>query len=278
MIEDVIFSLGEDVSGVVTELMQREYKPFNGGPEYDLDGFDKIPQNAVFVGDDPVKVQQAKEKGFLTCLVHADASSTKREFTGFDMEVENPEDILDVLKTRINVREATVEDLDDAWKVMQSAMPTEYPDWKKELTKRFYRQLYIEPDFSALYVAELDGKIVGYVNYNPRQLTGTFELMQIGVRKDLHGNGIGSALLLQSRAAYIKKMQELGLPIFTVLLTTTKDNEAGESLYLRTNFRRNGEIINAYVGLGNEEFSFGFIYDPTKKYMGEYKITKKVTK
>jgi len=271
MIDNVVFSLwgNRDLDSVIASLWQRGYHTKFVWREYDLGSFEWNPHNTVFIGGDLAKVQQAKEIGFLTCLVHADADSPEKGYTGFDMEVTDPEGILSVLKTRVDVREATVDDLDDMLRVAQSAMPSEYSGETLERDQRFYRE-YIDSWFSALYVAELGGEMVGYVNYNPRMLTGSFELMQIGVHEDHQRKGIGSALILQSRADYIRKMVAKGIPVFTVLLTTTGDNEAGQTLYQRLNFRINGEIENAYVGLGNREISLGFVFDPTLRYEGEY--------
>ncbi len=272
MIEDVVFSLPGAVGRVAYTLRQRDYRTIIRRDVFK--DFEGNPTNTVFVGDSLDKVQGAKENGFLTCFVHHAAESHRRKFTGFDMGVKTPKDILKVLRTRVDVREATVDDLDEIVSVAKSAFPTENPKEKLKLSKEFFKDQYVQPKFSALYVAELNGKIVGYVNYNPRMYTGSFELMQIGIRKDLQRHRIGSALILQSRASYIRKMEAKRVDVFAVLLTTTADNEAGHSLYKRLNFRRNGEIRHAYVGLGNLEDGFGFIYDPTRRYEGEYATNK----
>lgn len=102
----------------------------------------------------------------------------------------------------------------------------------------FPRQLdsaaWIECNFRAhprilCFVAELDGAVVGYVEWIQKSGFRTevvLELEQLAVRPECRGRGIGSALIRESLVRARDELKRRNARIKSVLVTTRTDNRA----------------------------------------------------
>jgi len=83
-------------------------------------------------------------------------------------------------------------------------------------------------EVSSLYVAEKNGKIVGFANFSPVKEEGEVELGAIYLYKEYQGEGIGTALLQEG----IKELNGAR----SVYISVEKENETGTSFYRAKGF------------------------------------------
>ncbi|MFI8575394.1 GNAT family N-acetyltransferase [Rossellomorea aquimaris] len=83
-------------------------------------------------------------------------------------------------------------------------------------------------EVSSLYVAEKNGKIVGFANFSPVKEEGEVELGAIYLYKEYQGEGIGTALLQEG----IKELKGAR----SVYISVEKENETGTSFYRAKGF------------------------------------------
>ena len=84
-----------------------------------------------------------------------------------------------------------------------------------------------------LYVAEIDGKVVGFANFTSVQENGEAELGAIYLYEEYQGQGIGTALLQEGmKLPGIKK----------IYINVEKDNEIGKNFYKAKGF----EVVEAF--------------------------------
>ncbi|MGM0840124.1 MAG: GNAT family N-acetyltransferase [Bacillota bacterium] len=81
---------------------------------------------------------------------------------------------------------------------------------------------------SSLYVAEKNGKIVGFANFSPVKEEGEVELGAIYLYKEYQGEGIGTALLQEG----IKELNGAR----SVYISVEKENETGTNFYRAKGF------------------------------------------
>lgn len=93
---------------------------------------------------------------------------------------------------------------------------------------------------SFLYVAKVDGKIAGFVNFSPVNEEGKAELGAIYLLPAHQGNGIGSALLKRG----IEELENLK----EVYISVERDNEIGKSFYLAKGFKIISEFEDNFDG------------------------------
>ena len=95
---------------------------------------------------------------------------------------------------------------------------------------------------------------------------GTLELVQIGVKQEYQGQGIGSKLLPESIDQYVQKIRILDGEPYAVYLTTSEDNPVGQKLYRKFGFEEAGRMNDLFVGKGNVEIIMGLILQPDRIY------------
>ncbi len=109
------------------------------------------------------------------------------------------------------------------------------------------------PDNIYVYVAMMDGEVVGNLGFevcsNPRRRHAAS--FGMGVRDDVQGKGVGSALL-----ETVVDLADNWLNLKRIELTVYVDNQSAISLYKKFGFQiegesaayafRNGEYVNAY--------------------------------
>jgi ribosomal protein S18 acetylase RimI-like enzyme len=83
-------------------------------------------------------------------------------------------------------------------------------------------------EVSSLYVAEKNGKIVGFANFSPVKEEGEVELGAIYLYKEYQGEGIGTALLQEG----IKELNGAR----SVYISVEKENETGTNFYRAKGF------------------------------------------
>ncbi|UJL47348.1 GNAT family N-acetyltransferase [Virgibacillus sp. NKC19-16] len=90
-----------------------------------------------------------------------------------------------------------------------------------------------------IYVAEVDGKVVGFANYTPGSKDGNVELAALYLFPAYQGKGIGTALLHES-------MDQLGSR--EVHLSVEKNNEIGTTFYKAKGFEVVSEFDDDFDG------------------------------
>lgn len=87
----------------------------------------------------------------------------------------------------------------------------------------------LQSPFNQLFIARIDGKIVGYCLY--QQLYDQAEILRIGTHPNYQRRGIASQLLLTLKRRLIEAAVE------SILLEVRADNAAAISLYTQQGFR-----------------------------------------
>jgi ribosomal protein S18 acetylase RimI-like enzyme len=85
-----------------------------------------------------------------------------------------------------------------------------YPDWQK--TQRETVEKYVTDETYVTVVAEADGLVVGFLNYELREEKKTGEVMLLAVHPDYQNEGIGTTLNLYA----LDRMKEAGMELATV--------------------------------------------------------------
>lgn len=93
---------------------------------------------------------------------------------------------------------------------------------------------------SFLFVAEVDGKIVGFANFSPVKAGGEVELGAIYLYPAYQGKGIGSALLQYG----IKELEDVN----EIYINVEKENQIGMSFYKAKGFELVKEFDDEFSG------------------------------
>ena len=93
---------------------------------------------------------------------------------------------------------------------------------------------------SLLFVAEAEGKIVGFANYSPVNENGEAELGAIYIYPEYQGVGIGTALLNEG----IEPLPELK----KLYIHVERDNEIGKKFYQAKGFQNVREFDDTFAG------------------------------
>lgn len=93
---------------------------------------------------------------------------------------------------------------------------------------------------SHIFVAEVDGKIIGFANFSPLKVGGEAELGAIYLYPEYQGKGIGSALLNEG-------IKHLG-GVREIYINVEKDNQIGKSFYLAKGFVIVSEFDESFEG------------------------------
>jgi len=125
------------------------------------------------------------------------------------MRQEDTKQVQDVAKTTWNV---TYEGIIPT-EVQESFLSSAYND------ERMKQRL----ELSTLYVAEVEGRVVGFANFSPVKEDGKVELGAIYLYPEQQGKGIGTALLQ-------KGINELD-GVNEIYINVEKDNKIGKTFY-----------------------------------------------
>ncbi|RLF88826.1 ribosomal-protein-alanine N-acetyltransferase [Thermococci archaeon] len=134
--------------------------------------------------------------------------------------------------SNVVIRRATMEDLEEVGRIERLSFPNPYP-------RSFLYQLYFSfPE--GFLVAELEGRIVGYVITRMRSRTEG-HVVAIAVDPEYRGRGIGKSLVLRA----MKILREKGSR--RVRLEVRVSNEVAISLYKSLGFEIEGVIRRYYM-------------------------------
>jgi len=136
----------------------------------------------------------------------------------------------------LRLRPARAQDLKDILEIERLSFPS---PWS---TVHFYAELY--KDYAHLWVAELDGKVVGYVCF--WIIAGEAHLANIAVHPSFRRKGIGS-FLLKTVLRFLKRRQ-----VDRLLLEVRVSNKAARKFYEKFGFRKDGLRRSYYQDTGED--------------------------
>ncbi|MFC4323028.1 GNAT family N-acetyltransferase [Litchfieldia salsa] len=93
---------------------------------------------------------------------------------------------------------------------------------------------------SIIFVAEVDGQIVGFANYSPIKEDGKVELAAIYLNPEYQGKGLGTSLLKEG-INYLDGVKE-------IFINVEKDNEIGTTFYKAKGFKVLSEFDDDFDG------------------------------
>ena len=165
----------------------------------------------------------------------------------------------------LKIREAAPKDLSGIVETAESAFGLEYKKFTLSSNMDYFKGHRINPH-NGLYVAHTESGVAGYSLFIPLMRTGTLELVQMGVRKEWQGQGIGSQLLPESIDQYVQKIKDLDGEPYAIYLTVSEDNPVAQKLYKKYGFEEVGRMRDMFVGKGNIEIIMGKILQPSRIY------------
>ncbi len=134
-----------------------------------------------------------------------------------------------------SIRKMEKKDINQVQKVARRSWNTTYEGIiPLEIQESFLTSAYSDEmmlkrlEVSSLYVAEKNGKIVGFANFSPVKEEGEVELGAIYLYKEYQGEGIGTALLQEG----IKELNGAR----SVYISVEKENETGTNFYRAKGF------------------------------------------
>lgn len=140
------------------------------------------------------------------------------------------------------IRKMTRRDIPQVQKVARTSWYTTYTGIipvriQKNFLKKAYNRRMLKRRLkeTIIYVAELDGNIVGFANYSLVSEDGKTELGALYLHPDYQGFGIGTAFLC-------KGVYELGAK--EIHLTVEKNNKQGRAFYAAKGFQFVSEYEN----------------------------------
>lgn len=136
----------------------------------------------------------------------------------------------------LSVREMQIADLD---KVVELEDKSFHEPWSAE---SLMKEL-LEKQFSFCYVLEKEGKVIGYVIYH--RIHDEADLIKIAIAPHLRKRGLGEILLNRS-------LQEIKKGVEMVYLEVRRSNLAAQNLYLKKDFRIDGQRKNYYAHDGED--------------------------
>ncbi|MFD1017804.1 GNAT family N-acetyltransferase [Thalassobacillus hwangdonensis] len=147
----------------------------------------------------------------------------------------------------VTIRNANEKDLSDIIQVARKSWHATYQGIiPVAIQNRFLDMAYSDQqmkrrlDGSYLYVAEVDGGIVGFANFSPVKEGGEVELGAIYLLPDQQGQGAGT-LLLQKGIADIPEIK-------TVYINVEKENQTGLLFYKAKGFQLVDEFDDDFDG------------------------------
>jgi ribosomal protein S18 acetylase RimI-like enzyme len=139
------------------------------------------------------------------------------------------------------------EDIPDVQKVAKASWKNTYKGIiPAEIQKSFLQAAYHEAmmkkrlDSSFLFVAEADGKILGFADYLPVKPDGTAELSAIYLYPEYQGKGLGTALLMEG----IKNLKN----VKAITTDVEKENRMGMAFYQAKGFQPTAEFDEDFEG------------------------------
>ncbi|KQL52307.1 GNAT family acetyltransferase [Heyndrickxia shackletonii] len=105
--------------------------------------------------------------------------------------------------------------------------------YNDEMMQRRYERSFI-------FVAEVEGKVIGFANFSPLKENGEAELGAIYLYPEYQGEGIGTALLNEG-IKYLEGVKE-------IYINVEKDNIIGKNFYHAKGFEVVSEFVDHFEG------------------------------
>jgi len=148
------------------------------------------------------------------------------QYTIRKMQLEDIPHVQNVAKVSWN---ATYEDIIPIH-VQERFLKSAYND---EMMKRRYERSFI-------FVAEVEGKVIGFANFSPLKENGEAELGAIYLYPEYQGKGIGTALLKEG-ITFLEGVKE-------IYINVEKDNIIGKNFYHAKGFEVVSEFVDHFEG------------------------------
>jgi len=121
-----------------------------------------------------------------------------------------------------------------------------FHDFEINIAMEIVDEYYHKEEKSDYYfiLAEIDGKVIGYVNYGPVPCTQTsWDIYWIAVRKDIMNKGIGSELIRRAEEM-IRKMKGNNIWVET---SSRKEYQSTRLFYEKVNYKIAAELKDFYA-------------------------------
>lgn len=148
---------------------------------------------------------------------------------------------------KINIRRMHDEDIKQVQDIANTSWNATYKGIiPVKVQNNFLKSAYSDENMkrrlerSFLYVAEVEGKVVGFANYSPIKDGGKIELGAIYLYPQFQGLGIGTALLQQA----IKEFEG----VKEIYINVEKDNQIGKIFYKAKGFEMVEELEDVFDG------------------------------
>lgn len=147
----------------------------------------------------------------------------------------------------LEIREMVIEDIQKVRDVAEKSWASTYEDIiPSEIQKDFLKGAYSDQmlarriEFSNVFVAEQDNKLVGFANFSQVDIQGQAILSAIYIYENYQGKGIGSALLQAGidQLRYVSK----------IFVDVEKDNDIGKTFYEAKGFKIFEEFEDKFNG------------------------------
>jgi ribosomal protein S18 acetylase RimI-like enzyme len=122
--------------------------------------------------------------------------------------------------------------------------PVAGKDWRERKARDVTVDCEVQPD--GVFVAEEDGRVVGYVTTRLDRFTGIGRIPNLAVDPAARGRGTGSALIRHA----VEWMRAQGMALAKI--ETLVQNERGQALYPRFGFREVARQIHYVMPLDRE--------------------------
>ncbi|MFC7684966.1 GNAT family N-acetyltransferase [Ureibacillus sp. GCM10028918] len=148
---------------------------------------------------------------------------------------------------RFFIRKMKEEDIQQVQQVAKTSWNYTYEGIiPSEIQENFLKSAYSDEmmqrrlERSIIFVAEVDGKIVGFANYSPVKEDGKAELAAIYLYPEYQGKGIGTALLKEG-FKYLDGVKE-------IFINVEKENKIGKTFYEAKGFKVVTEFDDDFDG------------------------------
>jgi GNAT superfamily N-acetyltransferase len=165
------------------------------------------------------------------------------------------------MEKELEIRLADIDDINIIGWLAQQVWPVAYKDILSKGQLEYMIQLIYSPASlkeqmelnHQFFIAELEEEPVGFASYSSLPDPGVYKLQKLYVLPDLHGKGLGKALL----DFVTEEVQQQGAKILR--LNMNRDNKA-KTFYERNGFKIVGEED---IDIGNNYFMNDYIMEKT---------------
>lgn len=151
------------------------------------------------------------------------------------------------MKVDVTIREMQIEDIKQVQQVAKTSWHYTYEgiipyDIQISFLNSAYSDEMMQKRLknSFIWVSEVGGKIVGFINFSPVKENGKAELAAVYILPEHHGKGIGTSLLKKGMKT-LEGIKEIGINV-------EKDNHIGTTFYKAKGFNIVSEFDDYFDG------------------------------